>query len=88
MTAVTKRDAAEYFGELAATHATPRAPCACGERVFYQLADSTGWLCRSCRPPGRGGWRTVVCVHTPPCAGGEHVRSAILRWFVAPRCRP
>jgi hypothetical protein len=76
------RNIAEYLAEFTATSATPTRPCACGDTVFYQLADDAPWRCRSCAPPGHLGWHTVSCRHQPQCDPPEHIRSAIHRWRV------
>jgi hypothetical protein len=83
MTAPDKH-AAEYLAEFMPTNATPTAPCECGDTVLYQLTEGAPWRCRTCAPPGHSGWRTVACRHEPQCDPPEHIRSAILRWFVAP----
>jgi hypothetical protein len=81
---MTRRDTLEYFGEFVRTSAMPAAPCGhCNVVVFYILTENERWRCRTCEPPGHDGWRTVACLHLPQCDPPEHMRTAILRWFVA-----
>jgi hypothetical protein len=83
---MTGRDIAQYILEFTpiAHGGTPAKSCSCGDRVCYRLAADGPWLCRSCRPPGPAGWRTVACFHSPQCDPPEHQRSAVVRWFIAP----
>jgi hypothetical protein len=78
------RDIGEYFAEFRPTKTSVK-PCECGDTVFYQLTEGAPWRCRSCAPLGHSGWRTVVCRHEPQCNPPEHIRSAVLRWFVLTR---
>lgn len=83
---MTGRDIAKYLLEFTVIGhgATPARPCPCGDVVYYRLAIDGPWLCRSCRPPGNAGWRTVTCFHSPQCDPPQHIRSAVVRWVIVP----
>lgn len=84
------RDIAKYLLEFTpiAHGGTPTEPCACcGDRTFYRGTDRSGettWLCRSCYPLGKAGWRMADCWHYPQCDPPQHLRSTVDRWFVLP----